>query len=301
MSGARVVRPGTGYALVAGAAVSWGTWSLFFRPAERLGPLPAATQAFIVMAVVGLVNLPMALARTRQRALSGNAWLAIVLMGVADAGNILLFFGAMRKTTLAVAVLSHSLAPLFVAALSPLVTREPFRARTLVATGVGLLGLALLLEPWRSPGPSVLLGAAAGAGSAVFYAGNVLTQKRIGGAISPSEILAYHAPPACVLLYLALPDGGLALAHGQAPWLLAGAVGPGALAALAFVAGLGAIPASHAAVLALLEPLVAVLLSVLVWGEAIRPLGVVGGLVVLAAVAATITGPAAAPAPVTRS
>jgi len=116
----------------------------------------------------------------------------------------------MRKTTLAVAVLSHSLAPLFVAALSPLVTREPFRARTLVATGVGLLGLALLLEPWRSPGPSVLLGAAAGAGSAVFYAGNVLTQKRIGGAISPSEILAYHAPPACVLLYLALPDAALA-------------------------------------------------------------------------------------------
>lgn len=55
----------------------------------------------------------------------------------------------------------------------------------------------------------------------------------------------------------------------------------GAAGALAFLAGLRRIPASHAATLALLEPLVAVLVGVLVWGEPLGLLGALGGLLVL--------------------
>ena len=42
---------------VAGAAMSWGAWSLFLRPAE----LPSATAGAIVFVVMGLAALPAAL------------------------------------------------------------------------------------------------------------------------------------------------------------------------------------------------------------------------------------------------
>jgi DME family drug/metabolite transporter len=55
----------------------------------------------------------------------------------------------------------------------------------------------------------------------------------------------------------------------------AAGLGPGAMSAFFFMAGLGRVKASTAAVIVLLEPLVATLIGVFVWGE---PMGVVGAL-----------------------
>lgn len=273
-----------GYLLVALAAGSWGTWSLWFRAVERIGPFSAELEALVVMATMAVVTLPFALREGRGRTRSRAAWGLIVAMGVSDALNILLFFRAMRLGSLSVAVLSHSLAPVLVAAAAPFVIGEATRVRTWLGALLSLSGLFVLLAPWRAGSTATFACAAAGAGSAVFYAFNVLVQKRIGASFSPAEVISYHSFPSAALLALAVPAGGYAVQGDQLAIVGVAALGPGALAGLAFVTALRVVPASHAAVIALLEPLVAVLLAALVWGETLGANGVVGGVAVLAGV-----------------
>jgi drug/metabolite transporter (DMT)-like permease len=273
-----------GYLLVAMAASSWGTWSLFFRAAERLGPFAAELEALVVMTTMALVTLPFALREGRGRVRSGKEWALLAAMGVTDALNILLFFRAMRLGTVSVAVLSHSIAPVLVAASAPFVLGEPTRGKTWLGAALALLGLVVVLAPWRGASPATLACAAAGAGSAVFYAANVLMQKRLGASFSPSEVISYHSFPSAGLLALAVPAGGFAVRADQLGIVGVAALGPGALAGLAFVTALRTVPASHAAVIALLEPLVAVMVSAVVWGERLGPSGVVGAMAVLAGV-----------------
>ena len=287
--------PARGYLVIALAASSWGTWSLFLRTAERWGPLAGELEALVVVATMCAVTLPFALRDGRGKSRSRRAWALLAAMGVTDALNMLLFFRAMRLGTVAVAVLTHSLAPILVAAAAPLFTSERTRARTWIGAAIALAGLTLVLSPWRDVGPGVAACAAAGGGSAVFYAANILLQKRLGSAFSATEVIAYHALPSLAILALAVPAGGFLIQRDQALLLIAGSLGPGALAGVAFVAALTVVRATHAAVVALLEPLVAVIVSVVVWGEPLGALGFVGGATVLAGVLLTVTSARGAP------
>lgn len=268
---------------IAVAATLWGTWSLFLRPAERIQPLAPATEAFVTFTMVALVVGPSAFrerARVQQtRAL--RSWMAVALLGSADAMNVLCYFWAMQRTSLAVAVLTHYLAPVLVALGAIAFLREPAQPRTFAALGGALLGLTLLLQPWSSDGGSSV-GALLGAASAVFYAANVLVSKRLAAQFGTSELFAFRVPSALLTVYCFIPDGGFAISGAAALPLLGGALIPGALAGLLFFRGLARVDAGRASVLTLLEPLVAVLLGVLVWREPLPLLGWAGVALVLA-------------------
>ncbi|MCC6645480.1 MAG: DMT family transporter [Polyangiaceae bacterium] len=276
-----------GYALVVAAATSWGLWSLVLRPVERRGPVSAEAQALIVMAVIAIVLLPWAARDTARRGLSPRDLLVLFALGLSDAGNIRLFFRAMRATTLPVAVLSHCTAPMLVALAAPLVG-ERLRPRTLGLVAVALLGLALLLWPFGAGGS--VTGALLGLASAVFYATNVWLQKRAAARLTAMQLMSLHALVSAAVLALFLPTGGLALDGGQWAMMLAGALSLGAAAGVAFVSALSAVPATHAATLALLEPLVAVVVGVTVWREPLGPYGALGAALMLAALVGTVRG-----------
>ena len=72
---------------------------------------------------------------------------------------------------------------------------------------------------------------------------------------------------------------------------LAVALGPGALAGLAFVWGLRRMPAAHASTLTLLEPLVAVLVGAAVFGEPLGAPALAGGALILGGALAVVTQP----------
>lgn len=277
---AAVRRPALGYALVALAAMGWGTWPLILRDA----PMPAALQSAVLMTAITMASLPMMLRdRVRVRP-TLSQWFGVAWLGIGDALNTVLFFAAYQRTTVAVAVLTHYLTPIFVALAAPLVLREKPRARTYTAVAVAFVGLVLLLEPWRAGlGRNDVVGAALGAGSAVFYASNVLVNKRLASAFSGSEMMFFHGVVAAPLLFALVPPGEYALVSGHALTVVVlGSLGPGALGGLLFVWGLRRIPASHASVLTLLEPFVAVLLAAAVMGESLRLLAVGGGALILA-------------------
>ncbi|MEZ4262892.1 MAG: DMT family transporter [Polyangiaceae bacterium] len=284
-----------GYALIAGAATSWGMWPLILRRA----PMDASLQSVIVMSILTLASLPLCLRDRVPARAPRAAWLGIAWLGVADAMNIALFFAAYQRTSVAIAVLTHYLTPVLVALAAPWALGERMTARTWGATLTSLAGLVLLLRPW-SAGLSRgdLVGAALGAGSAVFYASNVIVTKKLSRAFSGSEQMFFHGLVAVPLLWLLVPSGALASAPRASLVVIAlAALGPGALGGLTFVWGLRRVPAGHASVLTLLEPLVAVLLAAVWLGEIPPVVSVFGGAAVLAGAVVVVTGRTTSSAP----
>ncbi len=272
-----------GYGLVATAAVAWGMWPLVLRSAERIAPMSSAFESSILMAVIALVSGPLALRDRIARKATRGEWLGVAWLGVADAMNAYFFFRAYQRTSVAIAVLTHYLAPLFVAIGAPLFLRERPSRRTYVAAVTGFAGLVLLLEPWNEAvRPADLIGAAFGAASAFFYASNVLMTKRLTHAFSGSEQMFFHCFVALPLLLALVPWHEWGAINPRAAGLVAlGSLGPGATAGLFFVWGLRRVPATRASTLTLLEPLVAVLVGVVAYGEALGAAGLAGGALIL--------------------
>jgi drug/metabolite transporter (DMT)-like permease len=211
-----------------------------------------------------------------------RAWIA--WLGVSDAMNVLLFFAA-YKLTITVSVLAHYLTPIFVALAAPLVLRERMTLRSGLAVGISFVGLSAMLVPSGAEVPSAVVwtSAALGAGSAVFYASNVLVNKFVAASFSSSETMFWHGVVATPFLAAFVPLGAWrALDLHAAGFLALATIGPGAFAGLAFVWGLRRMPAAHASTLTLLEPLVSIVLAASMLGEPLTPHVLLGGLLILA-------------------
>jgi len=247
--------------------------------------MPAALQSAILLTVLTIASaIPVYLFGDRVPVKANlKQWLAIGWLGIADAMNVVLFFEAYQRTSVAIAVLTHYLAPIFVALFAPMVLGEKLHGRTLVAVGISFVGLILLLGPWRTELTMTdVIGAALGAGSAVFYASNVLTNKKLAPVFSASEMMFFHGFVSMPLLWALVPGDAFASTSTSSLIVVTlGALGPGALGGLTFVWGLRRIDASHASILALLEPLVAVALSVMTLGQRISAISLLGGVGIL--------------------
>jgi drug/metabolite transporter (DMT)-like permease len=278
----------SGYAGIVLAAASWGSWSVFLRLAQAAQPVSPALCSFVVMSTIALVLCPLALRATRRRAFarSRREWALIAAFGVTDALNCVLFFSALSTTSVAVAVLTHYLAPLLVAVGAPLVLGERRRPGTVLAVSIGLSGLTLLLSPWEvtaQPDGKLVAGAMLGSCSALFYAASLLINKRLSQSFEASELLVYHMPSALVLVALLVPAGGWVIPAPSLAWLVLGALGPGALAGVVFMRSLVVVPAAHASVLTLVEPVTALAVGVFVWRESLHLGALLGGVAILTA------------------
>jgi drug/metabolite transporter (DMT)-like permease len=288
---------------VIAAATLWGCWSIVFRSAEAASttPLSAAVETTVVFIVILACAGPIALIlRLRARSVevaavrSHRQWWALAVLGVVDAGNALCFFAAMQRTTVAIAVLCHCLAPLIVAAVSPFVLQEKPRATTSAALALSLCGLVLLLEPWGQASAADLDGAVLALASAGLYAGSVLLGKKLGGAFLVVELAAWPKLTSVPVLLLAVASSSTPASLEAEPGLIlvVGGVVCGALPLWLYYRGLANLPASQVGVLTLVEPLVAVLVGVFVWGEPLGVSGVVGaGLMVAGALLIARRGP----------
>ncbi len=260
--------------LVAVGAILWGCWPLFLRSAGLTGP-QSALLVFVIM------SLPAPFLLRREALKDRRATLAVALLGLGDAANAALFFAAVQRGPVAVAVLTHYLCPLLLALVTPWVLREQRSARALLGAPLTLTGLALLLgvsqgglvDPWT---------AVLGGASAFFFAGNVLASKAAGRAYSPLAFNALHSPISLLALLLAF--GSQALPTALTPsllWVAAGAAVCGIGGNVIFNLGLRQVPTAAAGALMYLEPLTGAVLGLLVFGETLGPQALVGGLLVL--------------------
>lgn len=209
-----------------------------------------------------------------------------LLAGAGQATFQVTFLTAVELTGVAVATLvAIGSAPLMTGLLTRSVTR-----RWAVATALAVLGLGLLVSGSVAPlsGTGLLLALGAGLAYAVYT--------------TASSRLTAYAPPASVTaagFIVAAAVLAPALLVTDNSWLVS-AAGTGllvylalvatALAYLLFVTGLRAVPAASAQTLGLTEPVVATALGVLVLGEALHPVGLLGAVLVLCGLAVLAAG-----------
>lgn len=264
---------------IAAAASLWGLWPLWVRWSGQ-----GAATATVALLVAGLGGLPFALAGPPKARRPPHAWLLMAVLGLTDACNAGAYFRALSCGAVAPAALSHYLAPVLVALAAPFLLREPRARRTAPALLVALLGTALLITSGPGSGNaapgSYGCALAWGGASALFYAGSILSSRRLSSHFSPAEILSYHAILSTVVL---APVAGLP--RTWQPWLLlvAGSLASALGSGLLFLRGLRDVPAEKAAVLTYLEPVAALGAGFIFLAERPSLLTVAGGTLVIGA------------------
>jgi drug/metabolite transporter (DMT)-like permease len=271
-------RPGrAGFVMVALAAASWGTWSLFLRPTH----LPALVTSPILFLVMGVVTLPFAL-RGPRTVWDRRAVALVAANAVFDALNVVLFFAAIQYTTIAIAVLCHYVAPILIALAAPRIDGVTTRGAR-PAAAVALVGLVIILAPWQASADGAVLGAALGLTSAVCYVGNVFVVRRVATRLGAVRAQSYHSLLAGLIMAPLLIGHVDEITASGLALLVTGAVTVGAASGVLFSLGLVRIGSARTAVLTFIEPIVAVTVGAVVWDEVLPPIAMLGGAMVLGA------------------
>lgn len=211
----------------------------------------------------------------------GRDRLLLLLSGGAMGINWILLFEAYRYTTVSTATLCYYFAPVLVTLLSPVLFRERLTRRQLLCFAMATLGLFLItgLEPGRS-----LKGVLFGLGAAVFYATVVLLNKYIRGVDGIQRtFLQFLAAIITLIPYVACTGGVTVMTLDAVGWvclLVVGIFHTGITYCLYF-SSLKALPGQRAAILSYIDPVTAVLVSVLVLREPLSPRQAIGGCLVL--------------------
>ncbi|NLW20908.1 MAG: EamA family transporter [Clostridiales bacterium] len=263
------------------AVLAFGTVGLLVR-----GIALPSHEVALYRAAIALVVLSLIMARTGRFALLRvhRAQLGrYALSGAVMACNWILLFEAYRHTSIALATLAYYAAPTLMVLAGVLLLRERLSAWQLLCFAASTLGLVLMLGASGGQ-PGDVKGALLGLASAVLYA-TVITLNRASGAVDGIlRTFVQFLAAVLVLLPFTWLRGGFhlgALSPRGWVWLVTlGLVHTGICYSMYFTA-IPRLPGLQVAIMSYLDPLVAVLLSVLLLGEAISPLQLVGGVILL--------------------
>jgi drug/metabolite transporter (DMT)-like permease len=280
--------PAGAYASILAAAFLWGIVGLWNRRLMAGGLSP-----FSIVAVRNLGGMALLLAifaahdrsvfhvkREHLKYFFGTGIVSVVLFTCC-------YFTCQQLCSLAVASVLLYTAPSFVVLLSAILWKEPVTKRKLLALALTLVGCACVCGVFSGDLTVTPLGILLGLGSGFFYAlysifgryalahyssmtVTVWTFLFAGPAslvlLRPSELVASFQAPSMWLLAL-----GLVVCSTVAPYIL-------------YTRGLAQVEPGQASIMASMEPVVASLAGVLVFGEPLSFLTVVGICFVLAGV-----------------
>ena len=253
-------------------------------------PLPSSIVA-LARAVIGAVFLLVVIGFRKKpvRMPAGRKNLILLLIsGFALGMNWILLFESYNYTTVATATLCYYLAPILVILASPLVLDEKLTLRKGICAAAALIGMVLVsgvtdgdvggLQDWK--------GILFGLGAAVLYAGVVLLNRKIDPMDAFDKTFAQLAIAAVTLLpYVFLTEELSALQIAPDGWILlavAGIVHTGIAYSLYFKS-ISYLPAQTSALLSYIDPIFAVLLSVLVLKESMSVAAFIGAAMILGA------------------
>lgn len=212
---------------------------------------------------------------------------ALVLAGVYFAGDMALWHLSLHYTTVANATLLSNFAPIFIALWMWIAYRVRFARIFIIGMLIALVGAIMLVGPnagGQSNGDSKLMGDFLGLSSAVFYAAYQLVVKDARNQYSTARLMAWSTTvTGLALLPFALTAPGAFWPAEATGWL--------PLLALALVAQIGGqtviayaaahLPANLTSVSLLIQPLTAAVAAWIIFQEAIGPIQMAGGALLL--------------------
>ena len=268
--------------------VIFGTIGLF----KRFVPVTSGELA-LYRAVLAAVLLVGVLLVTRQKIpfkAIGKQIPLLLLSGAAMGVNWMLLFEAYDHTSVALGTISYYFAPVIVTLLCPLLFRERLTAKQILCFLISTAGLVIITfaaeQGGEVEGRNDLVGILFGLGAAVFYATVILLNKFIKGVEGLHRtLLQFLAAIVTLTPYVALTSGvtlGGMDATGWACLLIVGLVHTG-LAYVLYFPSIKELPGQKAAILSYIDPLVAVIVSVLILREPMNAWQWIGGAMILGA------------------
>jgi drug/metabolite transporter (DMT)-like permease len=277
-----------GQIYVALAAVAWSTAGVL----QRQLSLDTATQVCGRAVFAGLALL--AYVAVVERGRLARAFRRIGLAGVAVAVCVATasgsFIAALNHTSVARVLFLMAVSPMLAALLARATLGEPITRRTLAAMAVALAGVALMLG---APGDGSLAGDGLALLAALAFAVMiVITRWRHDVSMAPATCLAQ-----VLLVLVFLPFASLGtIGAADAGWLAALGIGQIGLGFALLTVGARLIPAAQVGLITLLEIVLGPLWVWLALDERPSTLTLVGGAIVIAAIAIQSRGDAP-PAP----
>ena len=209
--------------------------------------------------------------------------LLLLLSGAAMGVNWILLFEAYNYTTVSVATLSYYFAPVIVMVICPVLFKEKLSGKQIFCFIMSAAGVVLITGT-AGGGKQDLLGIAFGLGAAVLYATVMLLNKFIKGVTGLHRTFIQFIAAIVVLIPYVCLTSGITLGQldrtGWIALLIVGIVHTGANYCLYFSA-LKELPGQKVAILSYIDPLVAVLVSVIWLNEKLTIPQIIGGLLIL--------------------
>ena len=209
----------------------------------------------------------------------------LLASGMAMGINWILLFEAYKYTTISVATLSYYFAPVIVTVVCPFLFREKLTKKQIICFVMSTIGLVLIIGVGSLSGAGTdMLGILFGLGAAVFYATVILLNKFIKNVAGIQRTLLQFVAAIIILVpYVAFTSGVTLSGMDSKGWvslLIVGLVHTGITYCMYFSA-LKDLSGQEASILSYIDPLVAVLVSVLILGENMTVLQVIGGALIL--------------------
>jgi drug/metabolite transporter (DMT)-like permease len=290
-----------GTVAVLAAAACFGTLGPVSRLSYEAGlePIAFITWRAVIGALVLLAII--ALRHVRRggllllRGVPPRQWVALLVATAAGFVLNLSLFVAFDRIPVALALLGFYTYPVMVAVAGVILHGDPLGGTRLAALVLAMGGMVLVVAGQLDPAAGVsldafgfLLALVAAASQTVF----VLIGRR-GYRSVPTEHASMVVIGGGALAYLVLVVGTGSVAALAVPLesgdvlalvVFAGVVAAG-LASFLFITGIRLVGPVRTGILSLFEPVVGVVLAAVVLGETLRPVQLVGGALVLAAVA----------------
>lgn len=260
----------------------FGTLGLFVRNiAVSSGELA------LYRAVLAALLIAIFLFLTKQKIPFANIKKEVPLLlasGVAMGINWILLFEAYKYTTVSVATLSYYFAPVIVTVVCPVLFHEKLTVKQIICFVMSTLGLVMITGIGEIGGGKDLIGILFGLGAAVFYATVILLNKFIKNVEGIHRTFLQFLSAIVILIpYVIIIDGisiGSLNGIGWINLLIVGLIHTGITYCMYF-SSLKELPGQKAAILSYIDPLVAVLISVTILGEAMTLWQVIGGILIL--------------------
>ncbi|WP_119069813.1 DMT family transporter [Aggregatilinea lenta] len=296
VSPSRGSRAWQGIALVTTGAICFSTAIVFIRWTDDLPP----TTINFYRALFAFLFLLTFTTRIREP-LHVRAYHAdiprLLVLGALVCSTALLYTYGVQHTTAANAALLNNSAPLYVAVLGPLVLKEP-RGRAVVPSLIlAIVGIVLISDPAKLKlNSSNFAGIAASAVSGVTYAVLMITSRGLGGRITGLTQNLWTTGFITVVLFpLALRSPGDVVLHNLPVLIPMGVLSFG-LPYLLYFYGLSRTPVQVVSIVALMEPVAGILIGILLFGEALGPVGALGAALILGSIVLITRGTAHEPA-----
>ena len=213
--------------------------------------------------------------------LHGNL-LLLLISGCAMGINWVLLFEAYKYTTVSTATLSYYFAPVIVTVLSPIFFRERMTSKAWICFGASTIGLVLITG--MGDGSGNIKGILFGLAAAIFYATVMILNKFIKGVDGIVRTFMQFIASLAVLIPYVIFDGGFHISDLQGTGLIClitvGILHTGVAYCLYF-SSLCEMRGQEVAILSYIDPLVAVIISVMALGEPLTVPQIIGGVLIL--------------------